>query len=69
LVSLNERYLFERQGLDGVYTKVDLTEMELEAVAWILSGSGWEQSQVIVNKVINRQVGTFKFLIAALLKI
>ena len=43
--------------------------MELEAVAWILSGSGWEQSQVIVNKVINRQVGTFKFLIAALLKI
>lgn len=69
MVSLNERYLFERQGLDGVYTKVDLTEMELEAVAWILSGSGWEQSQVIVNKVINRQVGTFKFLIAALLKI
>jgi len=48
---------------------MDLTEMELESVAWILSGSGWDQCQVIVNKVINRQVGTFKFMTAVLLKI
>lgn len=35
---------------------MDLTEMELESVAWILSGSEWDQCQVIVNKVINPQV-------------
>lgn len=53
----------------GVYTKMDLTEMELDGVARILSGSGRGQCQVIVNKVINLQVGTFRFLTAVLLKI
>jgi hypothetical protein len=48
---------------------MDLTETELEGVAWILSGSGWDQFQVIVNKVINPQVGRFKFLTAVLLNI
>ena len=49
--------------------KMDLTEMKLEGVAWIISGSGWDECQVIVSKVINLQVGTFKFLISVLLKI
>jgi len=48
---------------------MDLTEMELESVEWIISGSGWDQCQVIVNTVINIQVGKFKFLTAVLLKI
>ena len=53
----------------GVYTKMDLTETELEGVAWIIYGSRWDQCQVIVNKVINLQVWTFTFLTAVLLKI
>ena len=36
-----------------VCTKMDLTGMELEGVASILSGSEWDQCQVILNKVIN----------------
>jgi hypothetical protein len=53
----------------GIDIKMDLTEMELEGVAWIISGSGWDQCQVIVNKVIKLQDGTFKFLTAVLLQI
>jgi hypothetical protein len=48
---------------------MDLTEMELEGVACIISGSGWDECQFIVNKVINLQVGMFKFLISVMLKI
>jgi hypothetical protein len=53
----------------GVDTKMDLTGTELEGVAWIVCDSRWDQCQVIVNKVIKLQVGTFTFLTAVLLKI
>ena len=36
--------------------------MELKFVAWTFSGSGWDQCQVIVNKLIDFQIGRFNLL-------